>query len=266
MRKLFTVFIFALTAFSLFAQEYKISILRDISYQVREDKVILEFSGEFSSIDRSKIQTVVSDEEDSFMIIFKETISDSEKGLFEAQPASQNAITNIEKRTEAVENLENINFFTKVSMNLTELEFSTLRIKPTAVEVIFTDKISVVEILVEPIPKEDIIIKKSFEKPTRMNISILHNNLTRNKAYNLSTLILKYKKKAIEYDLDLEVKIINIVKVPLEDYKRNVLYFEKNYYFSAIYLTQFIKDFYVVMPFAPQFKRSDVDLAFLIIE
>ena len=267
------------------AQEIDVNLLNKVSAQVTSQKIILNLEGFFNNITDADLLVEYQTDTD-LSIVLRNTIIDTslpstikfptvsylidlsliDSVVEEVTPVADfddegNLIT--QNSTPSVtEQFYNTSFETQLSLKTSEkLEIINKEIAPDRVIITLASE----SVIANPLPTT-ITIAKNYFKPDKMSIAILHKKPAKKKAYSLSNFLLKTKKAKIEWDLDLKFNIVNISNTPLNNYKRNVVYFEDNYYLPAVYLTSIFQSPYVMMPFPPQMKRKGTDLMIIIVK
>ena len=236
-------------------EETNISILNQISVSYVENQVVFELVGSFYGLTKNDIRSNFL--ESVGTIIIDQLYLDPSISEYEAN----NVLITLPHIKE-VDIVEIVEQDTRVQLTLQYKNVKFLQdllISPD--KIVFYAEISN-EITA---PQSEFLISKLYVKPDRLNIAILHQKSTKKKAYRLSQKLLK-KRKKIERDLENKLNIINITKIPLEGYGRNVIYFRQNQYLSAIYLADMLEDVYVMIPFVNPQKKKDTDLEILIIK
>ncbi len=292
MKKRSLAYIIAIFCFSLFftdsllkAQEVPTSTLNKVALNSSKKRVCLDLRGSFKPFTEDAILLIK--EADGFVIELQKTFLGKAKNK-KIKNSIAEKISNIElsevslgeevaTRIKLVtsQNIEISSVVIKkkkvnINLNLTESVeiIETPAITDTAATTNTAATSSIVEndsIQSNPIG-DSITISKVYKKPERLNITILHNRATKKKAYNLSSLLLKNKKSRIERSLDLKLNVVSITQMPMENYGRNVIYFKNDHYLSAIYLSDLLRDVYVIIPFISESKKKEVDVEILIIE
>ena len=277
MKKHFISYIIVVFCFSLFftdlllkAQEVTVSTLNKVALKSSKQEVFLDLRGSFKELTEDAI--LLTQEVDGVVIELKKTLlrKAKDKKIKNSVPEK---VSNIELQGDEAksriklvtnQNIEIANISIKkkkVIIGLILTESVSLIEEPTA-----SDTVEASEIVVSDNIQSGITISKVYKKPEQLNVTILHNRSTKKKAYNLSNVLLKSKKSRIESSLDLKLNVVSITQMPMENYGRNVIYFKADHYLSAIYLSDLLKDVYVIIPFANETKKKEVDVEILIIE
>ena len=290
MKKNFLAYIIVIFCFSLFftelllrAQEVPTSRLDQVILDSSKGEVFLNLRGSFKELTEDAILLVK--EADGFVVELQKTFLG--KARKKIKKSAEKQVSNIELTELGEEEISRIKLVT--SQNI-EISSVVVKKKKVTIGLNFTESVQIIETPPEkeepnktetptasdgviegdslqtaPI-KGSITVSKVYKKPDRLNITILHNRTTKKKAYNLSNTLLKKKKSRVESALDLRLNVVSITQMPMENYGRNVIYFKKNHYLSAIYLSDLLKDVYVIIPFTRESKKKEVDVEILIID
>ena len=289
MKKQFLTYIVIVFCFSflLKAQEVSTSVLNKVALKSSQKVVFLDLRGSFKEFTEDAI--LLTQEADGFVIELQKTLLGKAKNKKIKNSVPQK-VSNIElqgretiSRIKLVtnQNIEISNISIKkrkviISLNLTESAIIETEIieTPDSTQTFATTKGSATsdaalvrgDNIQSGFIEGGITISKVYKKPERLNVTILHNRSTKRKAYSLSSILLKSKKSRIERSLDLKLNVVSITQMPMENYGRNVIYFKADHYLSAIYLSDLLKEVYVIMPFTSETKKKEVDVEILIIE
>jgi hypothetical protein len=248
-------------------QETKLSILNKLSAQYADDRIILEFIGSFYEVNENNIWTDLNRTGgviniDKVYLGIGSTSDVTMKSAFVSFPQISElgniAVIEKENSIQLVLEYNNLEYLDNISVSENKITFFfyyDVVVTEDGAEGNLSD--------VDRVP--DFLISKLYVKPTRLNVAILYKESTKKKAYALSQKLLRQKIK-VEKDLDNPLNIVNITKVPLEDFGRNVIYFRENHYLSAIYISDLLKDVYVMVPFVKPERKKYIDLEILIIE
>ena len=290
MKKHFLSYIVIIFCFSLFftelllrAQEVPTSRLDKVTLKSSKGKVFLNLRGSFKELTEDAIFLVK--ESDGFVVELQKTLLG--KARKKIKKSAKKQVSNIELTEVGEEEISRIKLVTSQNVEISSV---VVKKKKVTIGLNFTEFVEIIE---TPPEKEEpsktktptasdgvvesdsiqtapirggITVSKVYKKPQRLNIIILHNRATKKKAYNLSSLLLRRKKSRIESSLDLKINVVSITQMPTENYGRNVIYFKNNHYLSAIYLSDLLKDVYVIMPVARESKKKEVDIEILISE
>ena len=299
MKKHFLSYIVIIFCFSLFftelllrAQEVPTSRLDKVTLKSSKGKVFLNLRGSFKELTEDAIFLVK--ESDGFVVELQKTLLG--KARKKIKKSAKKQVSNIELTEVGEEEISRIKLVTSQNVEIySQYQWSkqssvVVKKKKVTIGLNFTEFVEIIE---TPPEKEEpsktktptasdgvvesdsiqtapirggITVSKVYKKPQRLNIIILHNRATKKKAYNLSSLLLRRKKSRIESSLDLKINVVSITQMPTENYGRNVIYFKNNHYLSAIYLSDLLKDVYVIMPVARESKKKEVDIEILISE
>ena len=290
MKKNFLAYIIVIFCFSLFftelllrAQEVPTSRLDQVTLKSSKGEVFLNLHGSFKELTEDAILLVK--EADGFVVELQKTLLG--KARKKIKKSAEKQVSNIELTELGEEEISRIKLVTSQNVEISSV---VVKKKKVTIGLNFTEFVEIIE---TPPEKEEpsktktptasdgvvesdsiqtapirggITVSKVYKKPQRLNIIILHNRATKKKAYNLSSLLLRRKKSRIESSLDLKINVVSITQMPTENYGRNVIYFKNNHYLSAIYLSDLLKDVYVIMPVARESKKKEVDIEILISE
>ena len=290
MKKHFLSYIVIIFCFSLFftelllrAQEVPTSRLDKVTLKSSKGKVFLNLRGSFKELTEDAIFLVK--ESDGFVVELQKTLLG--KARKKIKKSAKKQVSNIGLTEVGEEEISRIKLVTSQNVEISSV---VVKKKKVTIGLNFTEFVEIIE---TPPEKEEpsktktptasdgvvesdsiqtapirggITVSKVYKKPQRLNIIILHNRATKKKAYNLSSLLLRRKKSRIESSLDLKINVVSITQMPTENYGRNVIYFKNNHYLSAIYLSDLLKDVYVIMPVARESKKKEVDIEILISE
>ena len=290
MKKHFLSYIVIIFCFSLFftelllrAQEVPTSRLDKVTLKSSKGEVFLNLRGSFKELTEDAIFLVK--ESDGFVVELQKTLLG--KARKKIKKSAKKQVSNIELTEVGEEEISRIKLVTSQNVEISSV---VVKKKKVTIGLNFTEFVEIIE---TPPEKEEpsktktptasdgvvesdsiqtapirggITVSKVYKKPQRLNIIILHNRATKKKAYNLSSLLLRRKKSRIESSLDLKINVVSITQMPTENYGRNVIYFKNNHYLSAIYLSDLLKDVYVIMPVARESKKKEVDIEILISE
>lgn len=243
-------------------EETKISIINKLSAKYSEDKVFLELIGDFHNISPDNIQADFK--ENSGVVVIDRVFLD---------PNISNGINTASIALPQIQEFGIVEFIEKDFKIQLSMQYSNLKFLEAPIitqnKITFFFEINLNEAGVNDVisveQQPDFVVSKLYVKPDRLNITILHKNSTRKRAYQLSQNLLRQKIK-IEKDLENPLNIVNITRVPLKNFGRNVIYFRENHYLSAIYLSDILQDVYVMMPFIHPERKKDIDLEILIIK
>ena len=290
MKKNFLAYIIVIFCFSLFftelllrAQEVPTSRLDQVILESSKGEVFLNLRGSFKELTEDAILLVK--EADGFVVELQKTLLG--KARKKIKKSAEKQVSNIELTELGEEEISRIKLVTSQNVEISSV---VVKKKKVTIGLNFTESVQIIETPPEkeepnktetptasdgviegdslqtaPI-KGSITVSKVYKKPDRLNITILHNRTTKKKAYNLSNTLLKKKKSRVESALDLRLNVVSITQMPMENYGRNVIYFKKNHYLSAIYLSDLLKDVYVIIPFTRESKKKEVDVEILIID
>ena len=269
MKKHFISYIIVVFCFSLFftdlllkAQEVNVSTLNKVALKSSKQEVFLDLRGSFKGLTEDAI--LLTQEVDGFIIELQKTLLGTAKDK-KIKNSVPEKVSNIELQGE--EAISRIKLVTNKNIEISNI---SIKKKKVIISLNFTESILLREKLTESNTTEasevivndniqsGITVSKLYKKPEQLNITILHNKITKKKAYNLSRILLKNKKIRIESTLDLKLNVVSITQMPMENYGRNVIYFKSNHYLSAIYLSDILKDVYVIMPFAKENIKKEV--------
>ena len=248
-------------------KETEISIINKLSANYADDKIFLELIGNYYNINSDDIRInfnkdggVITIERVFFDPNISNEINRASIALPQVQEIGLIEITELGSQIQLAMEYSHLKFLEKsttISDNkisfVFEIDLAGLSRDAEVSGIFSIDK------------KPDFVVSKLYAKPDRLNVTILHNDSTKIKAYQLSQKLLQQKIK-IEKDLENSLNIVNITKIPLEDFGHNIIYFRENYYLSAIYFSDLLKDVYIMMPFIHPERKKDVDLEILIID
>ncbi|PCI27935.1 MAG: hypothetical protein COB67_07520 [SAR324 cluster bacterium] len=103
-------------------------------------------------------------------------------------------------------------------------------------------------------------IKKSYHKPSIMQVSILNASGYAKRAYKLSVFLGNLQKRYIEETLGIKLDIINISNATDASMPRTTIYFRENYLKSALFLAKLIPGQQRIIPMPNQSERIGVDI------